>query len=103
MQEALFYGDKMPQHIYEATSPPATAPAGVGHHYVDTTAKKMYLAVGTATVADWIEVVNLPVNNSFRVKDGNLQLWNPTQSKWHTIFILGEVDQESIAIGPPET
>lgn len=44
------------QHIYKGTTAPATAPAEVGHHYIDTVAKKAYLSVGTATSADWLEV-----------------------------------------------
>ena len=43
----------MKQHIFTGTTAPSSAPAGIGHHYVDTTAKKTYVSVGTATAADW--------------------------------------------------
>ena len=44
------------QHIFTGTTAPASAPPGVGHHYVDTVAKKAYISVGTATTADWLEM-----------------------------------------------
>lgn len=43
----------MPRHIFVATTPPATAPAGVGHHYVDITARRSYISVGTTSADDW--------------------------------------------------
>jgi len=43
----------MSQHIFTGTAPPATAPTGIGHHYIDTTNKVAYVSVGTATAADW--------------------------------------------------
>jgi hypothetical protein len=39
-----------------------------------------------------------------RVKaDGSLQLWNPDQSKWHSLSIGGEAGGEYIMIGAGET
>jgi hypothetical protein len=35
------------------TAPPATTPVYVGQFYVDTSARKLYFAVGTSSVADW--------------------------------------------------
>lgn len=43
-------------HIFKGTSAPATAPYGVGHHYIDTVAKKAYMSVGTSTSADWLDI-----------------------------------------------
>lgn len=43
----------MKQHIFEGTTPPTSAPLGIGHHYVDTVNKKTYISVGTATSSDW--------------------------------------------------
>lgn len=43
----------MPRHIFVATTPPASAPQGVGHHYVDLTARRSYISIGTTTADDW--------------------------------------------------
>ena len=44
------------QHIFTGTAAPATAPTAVGHHYVDTVAKKVYQSVGTSSVSDWVSI-----------------------------------------------
>ena len=44
------------QHIFTGIVAPSTAPAAVGHHYVDTVAKTVYQSVGTVTSADWVQV-----------------------------------------------
>jgi hypothetical protein len=48
-----------------------------------------------------------PVNGSYRLlTNGNgtfLQLWNPTQSKWHTVFVSGAAGTETLVLGPAET
>lgn len=44
----------MRQHIFTGTTAPASAPEGIGHHYIDTVAKKAYFSVGTSSPADWI-------------------------------------------------
>ena len=39
----------------------------------------------------------------FRVKsDGSFQLWNPDQSKWHTLQVRGAAGGEYITIGAGE-
>lgn len=43
----------MKQHIFTGTTAPSTVPEGLGHHYVDTVAKKTYISVGTTLVSDW--------------------------------------------------
>jgi hypothetical protein len=41
---------------------------------------------------------------SWRVKaDGTFQLWNPDQSKWHTLLVHGLVGAEYLTIGAGET
>jgi hypothetical protein len=45
----------MPRHIYLGTNAPNFAPTGIGHHYIDTVAKKPYVSVGTTSSADWSE------------------------------------------------
>ena len=45
----------MPRHIYLGTNAPNFAPTGIGHHYIDTVAKKPYTSVGTSSPADWSE------------------------------------------------
>lgn len=39
---------------------------------------------------------------AYRLQDGELQLWNPDQSKWHTLYISGTAGAETLTIGPPE-
>ena len=45
-----------------------------------------------------------PTDGSYRLEtngDGTfLQLYNPTQSQWHTVFIQGGSGAETLAIGP---
>lgn len=38
-------------------TPPATTPVYIGQFYVDTSARKLYFAVGTSSAADW-EIAN---------------------------------------------
>lgn len=44
----------MSQHVYNGIVAPATAPANVGDHYVDTAAGNLYISNGTATAANWV-------------------------------------------------
>lgn len=46
----------MSQHIYSGTTAPATTPAEIGHHYVDTVAGDLYISNGTASSANWIKL-----------------------------------------------
>ncbi len=39
---------------------------------------------------------------AYRINDGELQLWNPDQSLWHTVYIKGAAGAEYLAIGPGE-
>ncbi|MBG6290799.1 hypothetical protein I5I61_25355 [Pseudomonas nitroreducens] len=41
------------QHLVTGSGAPTAAPPAVGAHYVDTVAKKTYIATGTASEADW--------------------------------------------------
>ena len=46
----------------------------------------------------------LTVAGHYRIKsDGSFQLWNATQSKWHTITITGAVGAEAISIAAGES
>jgi len=45
-------------HIFIGTGAPSTTPTGLGHHYVDTTTKNVYISAGTASSTDWIQVNN---------------------------------------------
>ena len=45
----------MSKHITTGTTAPATTPAGVGHHYIDTVSGKAYVSTGTSSSADWSE------------------------------------------------
>lgn len=48
-----------------------------------------------------------PANGSYRIVDtvnGTfLQLWNPTLSKWHTVFLNGSSTNPTLSIGPAES
>lgn len=48
-----------------------------------------------------------PANGTYRVVTNGsgsfLQLWNPTQSKWHTVWITGAAGAEILNFGPGET
>jgi hypothetical protein len=46
----------MKQHIFTGLTPPTVVPAGIGHHFVDTVAGKMYFSVGTSSLSDWISL-----------------------------------------------
>jgi len=49
-------------------------------------------------------VANFTLTGKMRIKaDGSLQLWNPDQSKWHTLSIGGTAGGEYILIGAGET
>lgn len=45
-----------------------------------------------------------PTGANYRVSaGGNFQLWNPTQSKWHTIWITGAAGAEQVTLGAGES
>ena len=47
--------------------------------------------------------VALTVAGHYRIKsDGSLQLWNPTQSKFHTLSLSGTAGAELLTIGAGE-
>jgi len=37
---------------------PSSAPTNIGDIYIDTTNKKMYIAMGTSNVSDWKKVIS---------------------------------------------
>ena len=41
-----------------------------------------------------------PAAGSYRLRNGLLELYNATTSKWHTVFIDGAANEEHITIGP---
>lgn len=41
------------KHIETGTAAPATTPASVGRHFIDTVNKKAYMSVGTSASTDW--------------------------------------------------
>ena len=46
----------------------------------------------------------LTVAGKYRIQpDGNFQLWNATQGKWHTLAISGEIGAEVITINVSES
>ena len=75
-------------------------------HIVDTTGKKITWSVANLTVEEdgaQNDMAVVPMSNQdFRIKNGNLQLWNPVQDKWHTFYPTGPSGQETTAWGPGE-
>jgi hypothetical protein len=49
-----------------------------------------------------ISEVKSPTSGLYRLHNGALQLWNATQSKWHTVSITGAAGEETWSIGPGE-
>lgn len=39
---------------------------------------------------------------AYRISDGELQLWNPDESTWHTLYVKGAAGAEYLALGPGE-
>jgi len=62
----------MSQHIQTGTAAPASPPNELGHHYIDTTAKKSYIATATALAADW----NLVPKTSDDLPEGAANFWD---------------------------
>lgn len=46
--------------------------------------------------------IKTPTGGIYRLRNGALQLWNATQSKWHTISVSGVAELEQINVGPGE-
>jgi|CXWL01.1.fsa_nt_gi hypothetical protein len=85
------------QHIYTGTAAPATTPAAVGHHFVDTVNLKSYISVGTSSSADWI------LNNDPTALNAHLaDLANP-HVVTKTQVGLGNADNTSDANKPVST
>jgi len=72
---------------------------------VDPTTAQSVEGISFATVdlldAD-IAQVKTPTNGLYRIKNGALQLYNPDQSKFHTITIAGAAGSEHTSIGDGE-
>jgi hypothetical protein len=49
-----------------------------------------------------INEIKTPTGGLYRLQNGALQLWNATQSKWHTLSISGAAGEETLDIGPGE-
>lgn len=75
-------------------------------HVVTTAGKRITCGGGQITVEEDGAQNGLAVvpqtDPSFRIKDGNIQLWNPTQQKFQTFYPDGLPGQERIVFGPGE-
>lgn len=40
-----------------------------------------------------------PSGSNMRTKGGNFQLWNIEDEAWHTVFVMGALTLEQIALG----
>lgn len=43
-----------------------------------------------------------PTGGSVKIENGQLKVWNPTQAKWHAIWVDGVEGEEHFVHGPPE-
>lgn len=46
-------GDSVYPNISSGTTAPSSTPAKIGNMYIDTSAKKLYIATGTSSSSDW--------------------------------------------------
>lgn len=46
--------------------------------------------------------ITVAVDRAYRIADGEFQLWNPDQSKWHSIYVRGGAGAEQLVIGAGE-
>jgi hypothetical protein len=63
-------------------------------------------AMSPLRVAQAIAALSLPstVAGHYRIKnDGSFQLWNATQSTWHTLVVTGAAGAEALTIGAGES
>jgi hypothetical protein len=73
-------------------SGPTTSDGGPSY-YTETEAAALLAAKAALTVA-----------TKYRIKnDGSFQLWNATQSKWHTLGVTGAAGAEVLTIGAGES
>lgn len=49
-----------------------------------------------------ISGITTPTGGLYRLRNGALQLWNATQSKWHTLSVSGVAGSETLDLGPGE-
>ncbi len=56
----------------------------------------------TAVFNSAISEIKTPTGGLYRMHNGAFQLWNATQSKWHTLSISGAAGEETLDIGPGE-
>ena len=78
-------------------------------HAVTTDGTPRYITYGAAnlTVVEDGAQLGLAVVTSptpaYRLQDGELQLWNPDEETWHTLYAKGAPGAEYLAIGPGES
>ena len=53
LSSQMIDGDTVYPNIESGTSAPSSTPSKVGDMYVDTSAKKLYIATGTSSSSDW--------------------------------------------------
>jgi hypothetical protein len=74
-------------------------------HALMATGEFITLGAGTFQVEEDGAQNGLTVNSpspAYRIQDGEVQIWNPDQSLWHTLVIRGAAGAETLAIGPGE-
>jgi hypothetical protein len=102
------------QHIIQALVPPASAPTGIGHHYIDSAHRVAYISVGVTDASDWLrmtvpadlsgitavslETTVLPPGQKYRFQNSTLQHYNADQSLWQFLIVQGLADEEAIGV-----
>jgi hypothetical protein len=74
-------------------------------HAVSTSGERITYGAGILMVEEDGAQNGLAVvssNPAARIQDGELQLWNPDASTWHTVYVRGAAGAETIVIGAGE-
>ena len=83
----------MAQHITPGIGPPATAPPAVGHHYVDTAAKTIYLSVGTDDSEDWVLVGGRGMG---LLGDGTIAILHDSNGEYYRVRVRDMIGGEGV-------
>ncbi len=62
---------------------PASTPVAVGRYWIDTVARKMYVAVGTAAPSDWLELGDVTATPRFDL----ILLLNTTDGLYYEVTV----------------
>lgn len=82
------------RHVYRDVVAPSAAPTSTGHHWIDTVAGRAWISVGTASVADWLEVVPSTPVIAYTIVLGTAASFTPVDST--TYYCGGDLNSINI-------